>query len=70
MKKNMLAVGILITLGILSCTDEITSINENIEVKKITDVIDAVIDSNLVLLDSTVLDDEIIKIEEEIIIKE
>lgn len=69
MKKNKLVVAVFVTLGMLSCTDEI-SVTENVEVEKITDVIDAVTDSNLVLIDSTVLDDEIIKIEEEIIIKE
>jgi hypothetical protein len=54
MKKNMLAVGILITFGMLSCTDETATINENIEVENVVDKIDEVInrDSTIVVEDT------------------
>ena len=65
MKKYTLTVVALVTLGMLSCTDESTSVTENIEVENLTEGLNKVIDTNVVVVDSLQNDFEI-EIEEEL----
>lgn len=56
MKKYMLTVSAMIVLGMVSCTDETTSVNEIIEVEKITDAIDKMTDSINVETDTSLVE--------------
>lgn len=46
----MLTAGVLMTLGMFSCIEETTSIKENIEVEKITDVVDKVVEVDTIIV--------------------
>lgn len=66
MKKYMLTLSAMIVLGMVSCTDETTSVNEIIEVEKITDAIDKVTDSINVEIVDSVYNDSVIDVEAEV----